>query len=86
MECKIIAENALLRQRISQHTAIFMSGSVHYNFQEFEGTKELVLSVEDEVGIRTIIDELLDALKNQNPGIRKVCIYYINSILILLEF
>ncbi|XP_066921395.1 stalled ribosome sensor GCN1-like, partial [Clytia hemisphaerica] len=39
---------------------------------ELEGTKALILSVEDEVGIRTIIDELLSALKKQNPGIRKV--------------
>lgn len=56
-------------------------------FQEFEGTKELVLSVEDEVGIRTIIDELLDALKNQNPGIRKVCYYnlFISYVLLNLK-
>merc|ERR1719431_1608676 len=38
----------------------------------FEGTKTLILSVEDDVGVHVIIDELIAASRNQNPGIRKV--------------
>ena len=40
--------------------------------KEFKGTEALVLSVEDEVGIRIIITELTNSSKNQLPGIRKV--------------
>ena len=40
--------------------------------QELEGASSLVLSVEDEVGIRTIMDELMAASKNPTPGMRRV--------------
>merc|ERR1719505_350717 len=40
--------------------------------QELEGTKTLVLSVDDEVGIRVVVDELMAAAKNKLPGIRKI--------------
>lgn len=40
--------------------------------EAFEGTKTLILSVDDD-GARTIVEELMSAAKNQNPGIRKVC-------------
>ncbi|XP_047142571.2 stalled ribosome sensor GCN1 isoform X1 [Hydra vulgaris] len=39
---------------------------------EFKGTEALVLSVEEDSGIRIIINELTIASKNQLPGIRKV--------------
>jgi len=55
-------------------------------FKEFDGTKTLILSVEDEVGIRTIIDEMLSALKNQNPGIRKVNLHHFILFLFLFFF
>ena len=40
--------------------------------QELEGASSLVLSVHDDVGIRTVMDELMAASKNPAPGMRRV--------------
>ena len=40
--------------------------------KELEGASSMVLSVTDDVGIRTIMDELMTASKHPTPGIRRV--------------
>jgi len=42
--------------------------------EELEGASSLVLSVEDDVGIRTIMDELMAASKHPTPGMRRASI------------
>lgn len=52
--------------------------------KELEGASSMVLSVTDDVGIRTIMDELMTASKHPTPGIRRVswtCVYNSNRIL-----
>lgn len=43
-----------------------------FSLQELEGASSLVLSVEDDVGVRTIMDELMAASKDSVPGMRRV--------------
>jgi hypothetical protein len=56
------------------HSLLFILILIHLNVssKELEGAEKLVLSVENEDGVRTVIEELLDAAKNRNPGLRKV--------------
>lgn len=42
--------------------------------QKLEGASSLVLSVEDDVGIRTIVDELMSTSKHSEAGMRRVSI------------
>ena len=41
------------------------------NEQELQYCQTVVLSVKDEAGLQTIIDELLPALRDKNPGMRR---------------
>lgn len=40
--------------------------------QELEGAQNLVLSVQDDAGVRTVMDELMEAAKHKNSGMRRV--------------
>ena len=40
--------------------------------KELEGAENLVLSVEDDQGVRIILDELMAAAKDPNAGMKKV--------------
>lgn len=40
--------------------------------KELEAAKKLVLSVESEAGVKTVIDELIEVTKSPKPGMRKV--------------
>lgn len=47
--------------------------------EELEGASSLVLSVEDDVGIRTIVDELMAASKDPRPGMRRASIALLHT-------
>lgn len=43
--------------------------------QAIEGTKALILSIEDNTGITTIVDQFIENASHKSPGIRKVILY-----------
>jgi HEAT repeat protein len=47
--------------------------------EELEASKTLVLSVSSEVGVRCVMDELIAARKNPNPGIRKASVVLLQA-------
>ncbi|EDO39308.1 predicted protein [Nematostella vectensis] len=47
--------------------------------EELESAKKLVLSVEDDAGVRTVIEELIESSKNSNPGIRKSAVTLLHT-------
>lgn len=69
-----VAGEALIKHLEKILPAMFQAINAEGDSSEvaFEGTKTLILSVEDEQGIHVIIDELVAASRNQTPGIRKV--------------
>ena len=47
--------------------------------QELQSCQTVILSVEDEVGQRVIIDDLLEATRGADPGLRQAAITILNG-------